>query len=334
MHVGTKLVKPRRKCWKRQLSGVLHSKTWLAPHRALDGEAAYSFYPTHSQRGMNHVCTSFGLRSVSTRLLLESRIREFAPNLAREPVRPFALTRQAGRGASGRLSLSLERASPFGKIDGVLRPHQFPLQIVKRTHEPFDGDDWLFEIKHDGFRMLAIRDGGPTRLFTRNGYDFTQRNRPTAAALDRLSAERFVLDGELVMLEHDGRSNFAKLARGRADTHYYAFDLLMLGGANLRRRPLEERKAALAGLLRPRDRRRLRFLRSCALEDMLAQGRFKEQAENLRLYRWIATMDKSAPLPSLRDQTPTWREASALGKEWELNRLVERLDSFAHPKPG
>lgn len=141
-------------------------------------------------------------------------------------------------------------ASPFGKIDGVLRPNQFPLQIVKRTHEPLDGDDWLFEIKHDGFRMLAIRDRGLTRLFTRNGYDFTQRNRPIAAALDRLSAERFVLDGELVMLEHDGRSNFAKLARGRAGTHYYAFDLLMLGGADLRRRPLEERKAALAGLLR------------------------------------------------------------------------------------
>ena len=70
------------------------------------------------------------------------------------------------------------------------------------------------------------------------------------------------------------------------------------------------------------------------LEDMLAQGRFKEQSENLRLYRWIATMDKSAPLPSLRDQTPTWTEASALAKEWELNRLAQRLDSLVHPKPG
>jgi DNA polymerase I len=70
------------------------------------------------------------------------------------------------------------------------------------------------------------------------------------------------------------------------------------------------------------------------LEDALAQGRFKEQAENLRLYRWIATMDKTAPLPSLHDQTPTWPKASALAKEWELNRLAERLGALAYPKRG
>jgi DNA polymerase-1 len=64
------------------------------------------------------------------------------------------------------------------------------------------------------------------------------------------------------------------------------------------------------------------------LEDALAQGRFKEQADKLRLYRWIATMDKSAPLPSLQDQMPTWAKASALAKEWELNRLAERLDAL------
>jgi len=45
-------------------------------------------------------------------------------------------------------------------------------------------------------------------------------------------------------------------------------------------------------------------------------------------------MDKSVPLPSLRDQTPTWAKASALAHEWELNRVAERLDSLVHPKPG
>jgi DNA polymerase-1 len=65
------------------------------------------------------------------------------------------------------------------------------------------------------------------------------------------------------------------------------------------------------------------------LEDMLAHGGFKEQADNLRLYLWIATMDKSAPLPSLQDQTPTWAKASALAREWELNRLADRLDALA-----
>ncbi|HEX4209706.1 MAG TPA: 5'-3' exonuclease H3TH domain-containing protein, partial [Candidatus Binataceae bacterium] len=69
-----------------------------------------------------------------------------------------------------------------------------------------------------------------------------------------------------------------------------------------------------------------------SLENALAQGRFKEQASQLRLYRSIATMDKSAPLPSLHDHTPTWSKAAALVKEWELNRLAERLNALADQK--
>jgi hypothetical protein len=67
---------------------------------------------------------------------------------------------------------------------------------------------------------------------------------------------------------------------------------------------------------------------------MLAQGRFKEQAEELRLYRRIATMDKSAPLSSLQDQEPTWAKASTVSQEWELIRLAEWLDALVHPKAG
>ena len=114
---------------------------------------------------------------------------------------------------------AIVRGSELWKIRRVLAAHQFPPQIVRRVPTSFDGKDWLFEIKHDGFRMLAIRDGGPTRLFTRNGYDFTRRNRLIAAALDAFPVERFVLDGELVVLDDDGRSNFAKLAHGRTGTH-------------------------------------------------------------------------------------------------------------------
>ena len=62
-----------------------------------------------------------------------------------------------------------------------------------------------------------------------------------------------------------------------------------------------------------------------SLENLLAEGRFKQIAEELRLYRRIATMDKSAPIPPLQDQNPAWAKASALAKEWELNRLADRL---------
>ena len=67
------------------------------------------------------------------------------------------------------------------------------------------------------------------------------------------------------------------------------------------------------------------------LENMLANGRFAAQADKLRLYRWIATMDSAAPLPSLDDQAPTWTKASALARAWELNRLADRLDALADP---
>jgi len=62
-----------------------------------------------------------------------------------------------------------------------------------------------------------------------------------------------------------------------------------------------------------------------SLEAALAEGKFSAQAEQLRLYRSIATMDATAPLPSLPDQIPTWRVAAALAREWDLNRLADRL---------
>jgi 5'-3' exonuclease len=65
-----------------------------------------------------------------------------------------------------------------------------------------------------------------------------------------------------------------------------------------------------------------------SLEAALAQGSFAAQAEKLRLYRSIATMDASAPLPSLDDQTPTWEVAAALARDWELNQLADRLASL------
>jgi DNA polymerase-1 len=68
------------------------------------------------------------------------------------------------------------------------------------------------------------------------------------------------------------------------------------------------------------------------LEAALAAGRFPAEADKLRLYRRIATMDASAPLPPLRDQTPTWEKAATLMREWELNRLADRLDELDQPR--
>lgn len=66
-----------------------------------------------------------------------------------------------------------------------------------------------------------------------------------------------------------------------------------------------------------------------SLEKLLASGRFTAQAEKLRLYKSIATMDKAAPLPALRDQKPKWARAASLARDWELNKLAERFGALA-----
>jgi len=65
------------------------------------------------------------------------------------------------------------------------------------------------------------------------------------------------------------------------------------------------------------------------LEAALNAGRFPAQAESLRLYRSIATMNRKAPLPNLRNQKPTWRKAADLARDWELNQLAKRLEDLA-----
>jgi DNA polymerase-1 len=66
-----------------------------------------------------------------------------------------------------------------------------------------------------------------------------------------------------------------------------------------------------------------------SLDALLAAGRFPAHAEQLRLFRSIATMDRKAPLPPLRDQTPRWDEAAALARTWRLQKLGERIDAMA-----
>ena len=66
-----------------------------------------------------------------------------------------------------------------------------------------------------------------------------------------------------------------------------------------------------------------------SFETLLATGRFAPQADQLRLYRCIATMDQKAPLPPLRNQKPTWTKAASLARDWQLNKLAERLDALA-----
>jgi ATP-dependent DNA ligase len=113
------------------------------------------------------------------------------------------------------------------------------------------GPAWTHEIKHDGFRLLVWRDGERVRLFTRRGFDRTQRYPRIAHSAHRLRVARFLIDGEAVVCGEDGVSDFNRLhsRRDDASVFLYAFDLLAVDGQDIRGERLDDRRAKLGQLL-------------------------------------------------------------------------------------
>lgn len=113
------------------------------------------------------------------------------------------------------------------------------------------GQDWIHEIKHDGYRITVHREDKRVRLFTRNGHDWTDRYPLIVEAALRVRIGSFVMDGEAVLLGADGRSDFDGLhsRQHNDEVQFYAFDVLMSEGDDLRKLPLSMRKTSLARLL-------------------------------------------------------------------------------------
>jgi bifunctional non-homologous end joining protein LigD len=110
---------------------------------------------------------------------------------------------------------------------------------------------WLHEIKHDGFRVIARKEGKRVRLFSRLGNDLTHRFPLIVEALAQLRSRSCIVDGEAVSCGEDGIASFDRIRYRHYDhtVFLYAFDLIELDGEDLRRNPLEVRKATLASLL-------------------------------------------------------------------------------------
>jgi bifunctional non-homologous end joining protein LigD len=132
------------------------------------------------------------------------------------------------------------------RTDGFVDPC-----IPSRAPKPPSGPEWVHEVKHDCYRLIVRRDGEAVRLFTRRGYDWTDRYPAIASAAAKLKARSFTLDGEAVVAGVDGVALFDALHRsGRVtDAILQAFDLLGLDGEDLRPLPLGRRKKRLARLL-------------------------------------------------------------------------------------
>lgn len=142
-------------------------------------------------------------------------------------------------------------------------PDSLKPQLATLVESVPDGD-WRYEIKFDGYRIMARIESGKVQLFTRNGHDWTAKMPQQAEALAALGLESAWLDGEVVVPNEEGTPDFQALQNafeiGRSGTIiYYLFDLPYLNGMDLREVPLEERRAALSQLLEANENELLRF---------------------------------------------------------------------------
>lgn len=155
-----------------------------------------------------------------------------------------------------------EVSKPSKKKASAL-PEKLAPQLATLMDAPA-GDDWLYEIKFDGYRLLTRIQGSEVRVFSRNGHDWTERLPLQVKALAAMGLEDTWLDGEMVLLNEEGLPDFQSLQNaldiGRSkDIVYYLFDLPFLGGQDLRDTPLEQRRDALKQLLDNQHNRLLRF---------------------------------------------------------------------------
>ena len=121
------------------------------------------------------------------------------------------------------------------------------------VEKPPEGGDWIHEVKFDGYRSQMIIGDQGTRIFTRRGLDWTTKYRDLAAAGAALGVESAIIDGEIIVLNDKGLSDFAELrkaiTRRQHDLYFVAFDLLHLNGHDLRDMPLVDRREILAEMI-------------------------------------------------------------------------------------
>ena len=133
---------------------------------------------------------------------------------------------------------------------------QVNVQLAKLVENPPQGDDWLYELKYDGYRIVAFVENDNARLVTRGNKDFTKYFEPVAQSLIEWAESRaMVLDGEVVIINSQGRTDFQALQSYMKNPKsknltYIIFDLLALDGADLREYPLIQRKEMLSDLLK------------------------------------------------------------------------------------
>src|SRR4030095_12824802 len=137
-------------------------------------------------------------------------------------------------------------------------------QLATLVSAPPTGAGWAYEIKFDGYRILARCDGGKVQLFTRNANDWTAKMESLAREVSLLPAKTAWLDGEVVVLGDDGLPKFNALqnafdSAGTEHIVYFVFDVLYLNGKDLRGLESRDRRAVLEQLFTDYDQGRVRL---------------------------------------------------------------------------
>ncbi|WP_085698685.1 DNA ligase D [Pseudomonas sp. B26(2017)] len=176
------------------------------------------------------------------------------PRLSAKQVKPLKASAKAVRKPASDKLAGAHKAN----IPAQLKP-----QLATLVESAPQGD-WQYEIKFDGYRIMARIDHGEVQLFTRNGHDWTHKLPKQAQALAALGLESAWLDGEMVVADADGVPDFQALQNafdsGRSENIlYYLFDVPYLNGVDLREVPVQERRAALATVLKAHEDPLLRF---------------------------------------------------------------------------
>jgi bifunctional non-homologous end joining protein LigD len=125
------------------------------------------------------------------------------------------------------------------------------------VHDAPEGDQWLHEIKYDGYRTELLLNGDDSRAYTRNGHDWSDKYRLILDAAQRLPGGPALLDGEMIVQGEAGLSDFHAVRR-TITSHperlvFYAFDLMMVEGQDIRREPLTDRRARLRDMIGEHD---------------------------------------------------------------------------------
>ncbi|MBC7794235.1 MAG: ATP-dependent DNA ligase, partial [Clostridia bacterium] len=157
-----------------------------------------------------------------------------------------------GVGSAPKRKLALNVAGVTG-AERMAMPTTLSPQLATLANAVPEGDEWLYELKLDGYRMIAFADGKQTRLLTRKGNDWTRKLMRVASSVDGIACPA-VLDGEVCVVRNDGTTDFEELQNAVGESKsaklvYYAFDMPWCDGYDLRRTPLTDRKELLRKVL-------------------------------------------------------------------------------------